>query len=119
MNETLKSWLDEKIEGCAARERALRAEDRADEATLERIAGNVYDIARTVLGVAARQHVDDPAAARAFFQTRLERLNEEWSAARDKALSHGDDARAHTENVKLAALAEVLGTAGSAVDEVA
>ena len=106
MSEPLREWLGGRVEHAADRERALREDGRGDEATLERIHGNVFDIARTVLGVAARQ--DEDAAARAFFAGRMGRLRDEWRAARERALEHGDEGRAHVEQVKLEALSEVL-----------
>ena len=113
MIEALKSWLDEKIDELAAGERSLRADARDDEATLARISGNVYDIARTVLGMAERQNPGNDRAAREFFLGRIERLRAEWSAAREKAAAHGDVQRTHIEDAKLTALAE----ARAATDE--
>ena len=106
MGESLREWLDDRVGRSAGCERALREDGRDDEATLERIRGNVFDIARTVLGVAARQ--DDDGAARSFFTGRMGRLHGEWRAARERALEHGDEESAHVEQVKLEALSEVL-----------
>lgn len=107
MSEALKGWLDEKIEGLGALERSLHADARDDEATLARIGSNVYDIVRTVLGVAERQNPGNDLAAREFFLGRIERLRAEWSAAREKATVHDDMQRVHVEDEKLGALAEV------------
>lgn len=111
MSEALKTWLDEKIDELAASERSLRADARDDEATLARIGGNVYDISRTVLGVAERQNPGNDRAAREFFLGRIERLRSEWSAAREEAAAHDDAQRAHVEDEKLRALAEVRAAA--------
>lgn len=89
MGESLREWLDDRVGRSAACERVLREDGRDDEATFERIRGNVFDIARTVLDVAARQ--DEDGAAYAFFIGRMERLHGEWCAARERALEHGDE----------------------------
>lgn len=112
MSDALRSWLDERVDERAARERGLRADSRDDEATFARIDGNVYDIVRTVLDVAKRQSPGDGRAAREFFLGRIDRLREEWSAARERAAAHDDAERVHVENVKLGALAEARAAAG-------
>ena len=48
----LDRWFEEQIALCGQRRQALLADDRADEATFEKIRANVYDIFRTVLSVA-------------------------------------------------------------------
>ena len=106
MGESLREWLDDRVGRSVGCERALREDSRDDEATLERIRGNVFDIARTVLGVAARQ--DEDGTARAFFTGRMGWLHGEWNAARERALEHSDEGSAHVEQVKLEALSEVL-----------
>ena len=112
MGEALRTWLDEKVDELAASERSLRADARDDEATLARIGGNVYDIARTVLGVAERQNPGNDRAAREFFLGRIERLRAEWTEARERAATHDDAQRTHVEDEKLRALAEVRTAAG-------
>lgn len=106
MGESLREWLDDRVGRSAGCERVLREDGRDDEATFERIRGNVFDIARTVLDVAARQ--DEDGAAYAFFIGRMERLHGEWCAARERALEHGDEGGAYVEQIKLEALSEVL-----------
>ena len=61
---------------------------------------------RTVLSVALRQH-GDSAEARAFFDLRLEQIPAAWLSSLQQALRHGDDRKAHTEQLKLQALAAV------------
>ena len=77
MGESLREWLDDRVGRSAGCERVLREDGRDDEATFERIRGNVFDIARTVLDVAARQ--DEDGAAYAFFIGRMTRGVPTWS----------------------------------------
>ena len=50
----LNDWFAAQIELCEQRGQALLADDRADEASFERVRANVYDIFRTVLSVAEK-----------------------------------------------------------------
>ena len=69
----LDRWFEEQIALCGQRRQALLADDRADEATFEKIRANVYDIFRTVLSVAARTCGEKDAAGR-FFRQRMESI---------------------------------------------
>lgn len=104
--QTMISWLDEAIADSRSRQQTLRQEYRQDEAVFEKVQENVYDIFRTVLSVALRQH-GDSAEARAFFDLRLEQIPAAWLSSLQQALRHGDDRKAHTEQLKLQALAAV------------
>lgn len=94
--ESLHAFLTEQAAACKRSAAALTADDRCDEAVFEKIRANVYEIFASVL--AAAQKTADPAA---FFRARLADIPASWEAALEKARSHGDEARAHTETVKL------------------
>lgn len=81
---------------CRARENALTAEGRADEAVFEKIRGNVLSLSEAVLRTAMQQA--DPAG---FFRQRMAQIPAAWARAREKALAHGDDNRAYLEQIKL------------------
>ena len=81
---------------CRARENALTAEGRADEAVFEKIRGNVLSLSEAVLKAAAQQA--DPAG---FFRQRMQQIPAAWAQAREKALAHGDENRAYLEQIKL------------------
>lgn len=81
---------------CKARENALTAEGRADEAVFEKIRGNVLSLSEAVLRTAMQQ--EDPAG---FFRQRMAQIPAAWAQAREKALAHGDDNRAYLEQIKL------------------
>ena len=81
---------------CRARENALTAEGRADEAVFEKIRGNVLSLSEAVLKTAMQQ--SDPAR---FFRQRMAQIPSAWAQAREKALAHGDENRAYLERIKL------------------
>lgn len=81
---------------CKAKENALTAEGRADEAVFEKIRGNVLSLSEAVLKTAMQQ--SDPAR---FFRQRMAQIPSAWAQAREKALAHGDENRAYLERIKL------------------
>lgn len=91
---------------CGQRRQALLADDRADEATFEKIRANVYDIFRTVLSVAARTCGEKDAAGR-FFRQRMESIPSGWAASWEKARQHDDAVRLRQEQVKLDTVGEI------------
>ena len=102
----LDRWFEEQIALCGQRRQALLADDRADEATFEKIHANVYDIFRTVLSVAARTCGEKDAAGR-FFRQRMESIPSGWAASCEKARQHDDAVRLRLEQVKLDTAAEI------------
>lgn len=81
---------------CKAKENALTAEGRADEAVFEKIRGNVLSLSEAVLKTAMQQA--DPAG---FFRRRMAQIPSAWAQAREKDLAHGDENRAYLEQIKL------------------
>ncbi|MBQ1840785.1 MAG: hypothetical protein II128_05555 [Atopobiaceae bacterium] len=104
--EELMRELEAKVAKATQSAAALKAEDRIDDANLEKIRANVYGIFVSVLQAAAKQSSDE-AERRAFFERNLERIPSGWRIARDKAEERGDTVRLVQEDVKLAALDEV------------
>ena len=104
--EKLMKALEAKVAEAAQSAAALAAEDRRDDANLEKIRGNVYGIFVSVLQAGEKQSSDD-ASRRAFFDNNLERIPSGWRIARDKAEERGDTVRLVQEDVKLAAIDEV------------
>ena len=94
--ESLHTFLTDRARACKENASALTADDRCDEAVFEKIRANVYEIFASVL--TAAQRTADPAS---FFRARLEDIPASWETALEKARSHGDEKRAHTETVKL------------------
>ena len=100
MNEAIYQRMQEsfrrKQAACKAKENALTAEGRADEAVFEKIRGNVLSLSEAVLKAAAQQ--TEPAG---FFRQRMAKIPAAWAQAREKALAHGDENRAYLEQIKL------------------
>lgn len=94
--ESLHNFLTEQSALCRERAASLTADDRRDEAVFEKIRGNVYDIFTAVLNTAQSQ--TDPMA---FFRHQLNAIPANWESALEKARAHGDDAKMHTELLKL------------------
>lgn len=103
-SQKLLSIIDEKIAACGAQAKALELDDRRDEAVFARIRLNVYDIFRTVYTAALNQ--PDPDA---FFLAKLDQIPENWRTALDLALRHGNDSKAHIEQIKLKTADEIRG----------
>lgn len=105
MDKLMKA-LQAKVAEAAQSAAALTAEDRIDDANLEKIRGNVYGIFVSVLQAAQKQSSDE-AAQRTLFENNLERIPSGWRIARQKAEERGDTVRLVQEDVKLAAIDEV------------
>jgi hypothetical protein len=98
----MQLWLGQKKAACLAAHKALAGDNRGDEAVLEKIRANVYDLSSAVLGAAVKQK--EPAA---FFLRRMEEIPVNWLAARDRALQHQDEVQAHIETIKLDTAEEI------------
>lgn len=106
----LNRYFEAELRQCEQRSRTLLADGRDDEAAFEKIRGNMFDIFRTVLSVAAEQGKGDAEAVQRFFNVRIEQIPVSWAHAYDKATAHQDVARARVEQIKLDAVAEIKET---------
>ena len=105
--EKLNRYFEEKLAGCGQRDRERSADGRGAEAVFEEVRGNIYDVMRTWLAVAARINPGNADAVKDFFIQRAEQIPASWAAAFDKAKEHGDTVRMQTEQVKLDVVREV------------
>lgn len=96
-----QNFFEEQITLCEQRYSQLLADGRGDEATFEKIKGNIYDIFRTVLSVAVKTCADDAEAVGGFFRLRIEQIPSSWELAYEKAKEHNDVNRMHLEQTKL------------------
>ena len=97
--DSLQTYLTDQAALYKARAAALTADDRRDEAVFEKIRANVFEIFLSVWNTARKQ--PEPMA---FFRRQLAAIPANWEAALEKAKAHGDEARAHTELLKLEAV---------------
>ena len=107
--ESLQSFLIEQADACKARAAALTADNRQDEAVFEKIRSNVFEIFSAVLNAARKQ--SDPVD---FFRRQLTAIPANWEAALEKAEAHSDEAKAHTERIKLDAVRAIREQMGDA-----
>jgi len=105
--DDLKSKLDALHQASLNKSAQLLNEDRGDDAALEKIHGNMYDIARQILNAARKLHADDESAALAFLQQRLEGLVDTWENARVSAISREDTIRIVQEQIKVDTMREI------------
>ena len=105
--DKLLGFFEAGIAQCAAREKELIADERNDEATFEKIRANVYDIFRSIIGVAVRAGGEDAPAVRDFFLQRLELIPASWVASYETAKQHNDAAKIQIEEIKLAVVKEI------------
>ena len=105
--DDLKSKLDALHQASLNKSAQLLNEDRGDDAALEKIHGNMYDIARQILNAARKLHADDESAALAFLQQRLEGLVDTWENARVSATSREDTIRIVQEQIKVDTMREI------------
>lgn len=110
MNEKqsqFQHFFEEQIALCAQRGGQLLADGREDEATFEKIKGNIYDIFRTILALAVKTCADDAEAVGEFFRLRIEQIPSSWELAYEKAKEHNDVSKMHLEQTKLDAVQQI------------
>ena len=105
--EKFTAYLDAAIARCAEQEKKLIADDRKDEAVFEKIRANVYNIFRSILGVAVENCGEDAAKIRDFFLKRIDHIPASWMASYEAAKQHDDTAKVQIEEIKLAVVQEI------------
>ena len=103
----LNSYFDRRIAECRQRSTELMGEERRDEADLEKVRANVYDIFRTVLSAGVRACGGEEDEVRSFFEQKCEQIPSNWLVSREKAARHGDELKVSIEQIKLDAIAEI------------
>ena len=101
--DAAKAHSDEQI-------RTLAGEGRQDEANLEKIRRNVYDIFTALANADAAQarKESDPAEAFQRIHTvRFDRFPEPWRQRQQKAAAHGDVVTQTIEETKLKTVARI------------
>ena len=105
--ETLNHYFDQQIDQYNQHIGVLQADERRDEANLEKVRANVYDIFRTILSVAEKTCKDDPDAMKQFFWKKTEQIPANWVTSYDKAREHGDVVKMQIEQIKLDTVGEI------------
>jgi hypothetical protein len=107
--------LNEKKEKCKQSSDALTKDNRKDEADLEKIKLNIYDIFTTFIGVAHReiskkQYADDIAKSEAFCNEYLktfDKIPENWRTKLEKAKENNAVIDIVIEETKLSVVSEL------------
>ena len=105
--ETFTAYLENSVTRCAEREKALIADERKDEAIFEKIRANVYNIYRTVFGVAVQNCGEDADRVQQFFMKQIDHIPVSWRATYEAAKQHNDTAKVQIEEIKLAVVQEI------------
>ncbi len=106
-NEFL-AYIEKQVADCAKEESALIAENRKDEANMERIKSNVYGIAKSLYQVTeelAGKHGEDHAT---MFVDKLEAVMTPWKKSLEAAKKHADSEKECVELIKLSVAEEIV-----------
>ena len=106
-NEFL-DYIDTSIAACAKKERALIAENRKDEANMERIKSNVYGIAKSLYQVTealAEKHGEEHGT---MFVDKFKAVMAPWKMSLEAAKKHNDGEKECVEMIKLSTAEEIL-----------
>lgn len=113
MNEQqrkLVNYFEKQIADCKRRSELLAADDRMDEANIEKVRANIYDIFKTILSAAEKVCGEDDIAKKRFFLQKAEQIPESWSAAYEHAKKHEDVEKMLVESTKLDTIQEIKDT---------
>ena len=102
------AYIEEQVADCAKKERALIAENRKDEANMERIKSNVYGIAKSLCQMTeelAKKHGVDHAT---MFVDKLTAVMAPWKASLTAAKEHTDSEKECIELIKLETADKIL-----------
>ncbi len=105
--ENMTAYFDAAIARCTEQEKALIADERKDEAVFEKIRANVYNIYRTILGVAVQNCGEDADKVRDFLLKQIDHIPASWRASHEVARQHNDTAKVQIEEIKLAVVQEI------------
>ena len=97
-------FLSRKMEELEHKIGFLTADQRKDEANLYKAKRNVYDIFRKMAKVSRREGEEAVSA----YQKHLRVIPQNWYAAREEAVKHGDVQKQTVEDMKLDALKDIL-----------
>jgi len=97
-------FLGRKLEELEHKISFLTTDQRKDEANLFKAKRNVYDIFRKMV-TASRMEGDGSIKA---YQRYLQSIPQNWYAAKEKAVKHGDVEKQTVEDMKLTALSEII-----------
>lgn len=99
------NYFQEQIRCCEEQEKQRIAEDRRDEANLQKIRANIFRVFKSVYERSLKE-----AQPEVFFRKRLETIPQNWQEAYEKARVQEDAAGLLIEQTKLEAAADIRKT---------
>jgi len=104
------SYLDAKMEEITLNEQQLLKEERADEASHEKIKNNIYQIFKTIYFSIEKNPTRTQEEIKEQFLEKLETIPNNWKIALDKARQHQDMERVLIEEIKFEIRDEIRAT---------
>lgn len=102
------AYIEEQIVDCAKKERALIAENRKDEANMERIKSNVYGIAKSLCQVTEELAKKHGAEHATMFFDKFTAVMAPWKESLAAAKEHLDSEKECIELIKLETADKIL-----------
>ena len=102
--EKFISYLDSKIREGKAKTAELQTKGSSDDADFMKVRTNIYEICKTV----SQALVNRPGTGIGAVKAQFERFHAEWGAALEKAKQHNNINSTAVEEIKLAALEDII-----------
>ncbi len=103
----LNSYFEKRVAECRQRSKELLCDERRDEADLEKVRANVYDIFYTVLSAGVKAGKGEEMLVRSFFEQKCEQIPSNWLASYEKVRQHNDELKMRIEQIKLDTIGEI------------
>ena len=97
-------YLEKQIKADKAKTAEFLTDGRKDDANFMKIQTNIYEICKTV----SQALVNRPGAGIGAVKAQFERFHAEWGAALEKAKQHNNINSTAVEEIKLAALEDII-----------
>lgn len=124
VKEEYLSYIDEKTAEFKLNSQAYKADNRKDEAGLEMVKANIYELFRTLFVIDTKQLEGKDLSEYknislfADYLLRFETVPANWKISLEKAKEHGDTIKQVIEETKLAAAQELKDKLVSLVNEI-
>ena len=108
--EAFYNYLDVKMKESTLNEQQLLKEERADEASHEKIKSNIYQIFKTIYLSLEKNPTRTQEEIKEQFLEKLEAIPNNWKIALDKAREHQDAKKILIEEIKFEIRDEIQAT---------
>lgn len=97
-------YLEAEHKTCTAQAETLAADDRRDEANMQKIRANIFDVFTVVSKTAEKRFPQNPLG---FIKERIETIPTAWKQSLAAAEERNEYNKAATERIKLQAMDEI------------